>query len=81
MSDSPKLTIEEWETALVKRIAIENYSCKQCGSNSESAVVDCCDECILKFYFEESDAPSLSQFRKEEVSRYLDKEGIWRGTN
>jgi hypothetical protein len=78
MSDygAPKVTIEEWEKALVKRAAIDLYSCRECGSTAESPVVDCCDYCILKFHFEDADAPSLNTFRKEEVMRYLTGEGI-----
>lgn len=79
MSDygAPKVTLTEWEEAITARAMIELYICKECQSTAESPVVDCCDECILKFHFETAEAPSLKQFRKDEVQRYLEGEGIW----
>lgn len=43
---------------MTKYSLMDNYSCPDCGSNSISLPIDCCDTCILKFYFDNPNASS-----------------------
>lgn len=38
---------------------MENYNCPDCGADYTFKPKDCCDNCILKFYFEN---PNASHF-------------------
>lgn len=40
---------------------IENYECPDCGANDHSPVDGLCDTCIMKFYLQDVDAPTLPQ--------------------
>lgn len=38
---------------------MKDYECPDCGQSGEPKAFDCCDTCILKFYF---DNPNASKF-------------------
>jgi hypothetical protein len=42
-----------------------NYQCDFCGATKEFPARDCCDECILKFYLEDTDAPALLDWKMQ----------------
>ena len=39
--------------------SINEYECPDCGASGTPKATDCCDTCILKFFVEDADAPSL----------------------
>ena len=45
--------------------ASADYQCDTCGATKEFPARDCCDECILKFYLEDKDAPALSDWKMQ----------------
>ena len=75
---TPSVSLDTWEQILTED-PLSHYQCENCGSDIDSKAIDCCDECVLKFFFEDIEAPSLNRFRKEEVIRYLTGDGIWHG--
>lgn len=40
---------------------ITGFTCPDCGASGEPKAKDCCDECVLKFYTEDINAPSLNE--------------------
>jgi hypothetical protein len=34
----------------------QHYTCPDCGATAQDSPVDCCDTCILKFYFDDPNA-------------------------
>lgn len=40
---------------------ITGFTCSECGASGEPKAKDCCDECLLKFYSEDINAPSLNE--------------------
>lgn len=41
------------------------YTCDRCGANVSTPASDCCDECLLKFYFDLIDARPLSRYQRK----------------
>jgi len=39
-----------------------NYQCPDCGATNISTPDQCCDECILKFYFENVNASNFGDW-------------------
>jgi hypothetical protein len=39
----------------------KNYVCEDCGANANDRPIDCCDTCILKFYFDNPNASSWGE--------------------
>lgn len=37
---------------------MNEYNCEECGADSDSLPRDCCDQCIVKFYLEDMNAPA-----------------------
>jgi hypothetical protein len=42
-------------------MSISEYQCPECGAVSSFRAVDCCDDCILKFFFEDVNAPAFEE--------------------
>lgn len=38
------------------------YSCPACGASEFNLPSECCDECIVKFYLRNRNAPSIDQY-------------------
>ena len=38
------------------------YSCPDCGASEFNLPSECCDECIVKFYLRNRNAPSIDQY-------------------
>jgi hypothetical protein len=45
---------------------ITDYQCPDCGATSDLSPADCCDNCILKFYFENVNASNFAEWREPE---------------
>ena len=41
---------------------IEEYQCDDCGATRYNKTEECCDTCILKFYFENPFASTLDEY-------------------
>lgn len=48
-------------------MSITTYECPDCGATHESRPSDCCDTCVLKFYFENEFASTLNDYAEEEA--------------
>ena len=46
----------------------QKYQCPDCGATTDSKPVECCDTCILKFYFDNPNASSLANWLSPESS-------------
>lgn len=46
----------------------DNYECEDCGATHESVTTDTCDNCVLKFYFDNPNASSFADWREPEKS-------------
>jgi hypothetical protein len=44
---------------------MEHYECPDCGARSTSVTNECCDTCVLKFYFQNINASTLDEFVAE----------------
>jgi hypothetical protein len=40
----------------------QNYQCPDCGATALSKTVECCDTCILKFYFDNPNSSNLADW-------------------
>lgn len=38
------------------------YQCEECGATEASRPTDCCDQCIVKFFLQNPQAPSIDQY-------------------
>jgi hypothetical protein len=38
---------------------IDEYTCPECGATETSTTADCCDECVLKFFYEDVNGPTF----------------------
>ena len=47
---------------------MENYNCPDCGADNTFLPKDCCDTCILKFYFENPNASHFGDWREPEAT-------------
>lgn len=43
------------------KMDIENYQCESCGATNSSKPYECCDDCILKFFFGDVNANPLGE--------------------
>ncbi len=46
---------------------IKDYVCPDCGADCESVTQDCCDTCVLKFFFENVFASKLNDYKEDEI--------------
>jgi hypothetical protein len=42
--------------------AMNTYVCPECEATAESTPVECCDYCILKFYYDNKNASHLQEW-------------------
>jgi len=51
----------------------ENYVCEDCGATAESRTTDTCDNCVLKFYFDNPSASDFGDWREPDKSGMTDE--------
>ena len=54
------------------KLIADGYVCEDCGSTSQSRTTDCCDTCLLKFYFDNPNASSFADWREPDHSNKPD---------
>ncbi|CAB4129714.1 hypothetical protein UFOVP115_96 [uncultured Caudovirales phage] len=55
------------------KLIANGYECEDCGATAESRTTDCCDTCLLKFYFDNENASDFGDYREPDKSGMTDE--------
>lgn len=63
------------------KLIADGYQCEDCGATGDFRTVDCCDNCLLKFYFDNQHASSFADWREPATTDEVELTGYKNGMN